>query len=1107
MFPSFRTLVKTVCIGVLLSTLFGVSEVQAAAGINRQINYQGKLFTSSGVPVSDGIYSIKFSIYDASVAGNRLWTAAGTTVTPNVISVTAQNGLFTVQLGDTSNGQNAFDINWNQDALYLGVTIESDSEMSPRKRLTAVPYAFMAESLQGQFASSSVASAGGTLFSLEQHRADAALAQRTVLRLSTEGTSNANDFLLVGSNGSDVFTISRQGNVTASLVSSTSILTNTLQVGGSSVCLMNGADCPAGASVWTDDTTSAFVSLTTATRDVVIGSAASATSPFYFDVGAPSSTFQIGRSGNANVLVGTSTYGGGLASLFTLHGEDVFVQGKIGALGGMISPIVVASGGDDGAIQTKGFLFSVNGSVTSSGLIANASGATVTIKSAGANIADFSQSVISLWNPVYLNSSLETGPIIPHASTTTYDIGSSVYPYGIVFATTVSSTQFIAGNNGMSVNAGQAGLNSGRISNSASNTVAVLDVTGGCDDGNAGTDLFLVGNNADARKFSIRCNGDGHMDGTLSNSGADFAEYFRITNGVSLSPGDSVALIHVAGSSLAALADHSTREQTLGVVSMKPGFLGNGAEGRESDPHYLKVALQGQVPTRVSASLGAINVGDVLMVGDGGVAVKAQGPGMILGRAMEALLAGVGTIQVYVQPSWWAGDVLSVMSGNVHMTQPLVFASSTDPTPATPYIDSPAFTFQGAAWNADSNSIVTSSFTLKNDVMSSASSLFGVYGQTGTTLLTISALGNVAITGDLMVGHRLYLGSKMTGQVSTSTYVFVDDTLAPASTYIATNADGWQTGSTYDYAERFHSIQELRPGDVVATDQKRINFVRRSVSSDDVILGIVSTKPGFVTGAYASGTYPIALAGRVPTRVSTAQGAIHPGDLLTASHVPGVAVKANGPGSVVGVALEFFDLPGEGLISVFVQPGWKGGEIVASPSSPSAPVYVTSTLGVALSPRRGLAKIIAGSTEVRIQFATLSAYPLITVTPYELITANWGVTQVTDHGFTITLTKPMMADVVFAWKAEPSQEGDRMSFSDGTSAIYDPTSGLPVIASSTPPTVSSTPEVLLSSPVIPDALVQTSSDSAASSTPPEVTVSSTPQTVDEVLPGATSSTE
>lgn len=68
----------------------------------------------------------------------------------------------------------------------------------------------------------------------------------------------------------------------------------------------------------------------------------------------------------------------------------------------------------------------------------------------------------------------------------------------------------------------------------------------------------------------------------------------------------------------------------------------------------------------------------------------------------------------------------------------------------------------------------------------------------------------------------------------------------------------------------------------------------------------------------------VALAGRVPVKVDASFGAISPGDYLTSSPAPGVAMKASGPGPVIGTALEDH-AGGEGVIEVFVHRGWYGG--------------------------------------------------------------------------------------------------------------------------------------------------------------------------------------
>ena len=217
---------------VSVNELFSIPATHAAEGIAHTINYQGKLMDSSGGIVSDGNYGMKFSIYDSASGGSQLWTASSTlgipTGTPENVSVAVENGLFSLLLGDTSADQVAFpDDLFNKDELYLGVTIGSDSEMTPRKRLSAVPYAYNSEMLQGQHASGTVdGSLGGDLFALNQNSDTPASATRTALGIYTSGTSDTYDYLIRGNSGSDVFTVTRAGNVST---------TGNLQVDGATI--------------------------------------------------------------------------------------------------------------------------------------------------------------------------------------------------------------------------------------------------------------------------------------------------------------------------------------------------------------------------------------------------------------------------------------------------------------------------------------------------------------------------------------------------------------------------------------------------------------------------------------------------------------------------------------------------------------------------------------------------------------------------------------------------------------------------------------------------------------------------------------------------------
>jgi hypothetical protein len=620
------------------------------------------------------------------------------------------------------------------------------------------------------------------------------------------------------------------------------------------------------------------------------------------------------------------------------------------------------------------------------------------------------------------------------------------------FGTAVqSAAAFVA--NGFSNTLGNNAVGLLAVDMTSSTTGGAIFAARACGDAVNGN-IMKLSTDTDTSRFTFRCNGQLFTDNGASGNPADYAEFFP-TNDTSLTAGEVVALSDTAVTTVrrAMLGD---RERVLGVISANPLILGNaGPDGaNENNPYFKKVGLLGQLITRVSDSNGQIRAGDKVTVGDDGYAVKASGVGMVLGYAMEHLTTATGTIRVYVNPTWSGDGIFEASASTTNvLPQGIATASST-------LFDSYGLTFEGSAWSASSNTAFVSSFTLVNNVISASSSLFQINGTNGTSLLTISDVGDVSVTGDLTVGRRLFLGSKNTGEGSTSTYIFVDDTQAPSSTYIATNADGWSTSSTYDYAERFPSAETLAAGDVVTTDPTDINHVKRSSTANDIVLGIVSTKPGFITGAYASGTYPIALAGRVPTRVSTVNGPIVAGDQLAPSNEPGVAVKAISSGPIIGIALEGYDAPTEGKISVFVQPGWKGGEIVSdAQSGPSTIVYQTQTFDPGVSPRAGLARISAGSVSVDVSFASVQAYPLITVSPYGLPTGNWGLINVNDHGFTITLTHPETFDLVFAWKAEPSVSGAVMSFSDGTSGQYDALTGQVVGSptSSTEPVVPAAP--------------------------------------------------
>jgi hypothetical protein len=148
---------------------------------------------------------------------------------------------------------------------------------------------------------------------------------------------------------------------------------------------------------------------------------------------------------------------------------------------------------------------------------------------------------------------------------------------------------------------------------------------------------------------------------------------------------------------------------------------------------------------------------------------------------------------------------------------------------------------------------------------------------------------------------------------------------------VYTASGGSVNTSGADLAERYTSSTELHPGDVVAIDPTNnhgVMLTKYQYQPD--VLGVVSTDPGFIAGAYTKDSYPIALVGRVPVKVSTENGMIRSGDYLTAASVPGYAMKARLSGRVIGKALESLDASKltDCPASDFPMPGRKCGTIM-----------------------------------------------------------------------------------------------------------------------------------------------------------------------------------
>lgn len=209
----------TMAIFALLACAYvNPTPASAVAGINRQINFQGRLLNSQGATVADGYYNIQFKIYQdgagtavGNPGGTLMWTESH--LNNNSQGVVVKNGFMSVQLGSI----NAFgsQIDWNQDTIWLSMNIGNtnatctpfascapDGEMVPMKRMTATPYALNSGMLNGLASSNFVQLAQGV-------QTDATVGQSSIFINKTV----AGNLLQLQSSGADAFTVSNAGDL------------------------------------------------------------------------------------------------------------------------------------------------------------------------------------------------------------------------------------------------------------------------------------------------------------------------------------------------------------------------------------------------------------------------------------------------------------------------------------------------------------------------------------------------------------------------------------------------------------------------------------------------------------------------------------------------------------------------------------------------------------------------------------------------------------------------------------------------------------------------------------------------------------------------------
>ena len=118
------------CCAILIA-----SATTAYADTPALLSQQGRLLATDGTPAT-GTVNITFALYDADAGGTALWS--------EMHSIMLDDGYFVATLGSTS-ALPALD----GSPKYLGITVGTDAEMTPREEVVSVPYALLAGDVTG----------------------------------------------------------------------------------------------------------------------------------------------------------------------------------------------------------------------------------------------------------------------------------------------------------------------------------------------------------------------------------------------------------------------------------------------------------------------------------------------------------------------------------------------------------------------------------------------------------------------------------------------------------------------------------------------------------------------------------------------------------------------------------------------------------------------------------------------------------------------------------------------------------------------------------------------------------------------------------------------
>lgn len=292
----FSTCKSLVMICLVVSTGFLMFGVRTARALdpNGIVTYQGRILDGNGVPVASASVNMVFKLVSDSVGTSCYWSdSSATCASATAMAVTLTDGLFSVNLGDTSAGFAAAIPNsvFGDDAsVYLEVIIEGET-LLPRKLITAAPYALNSQTLDGVDSTGFLSATGDTATGIYDFTGSV--------------FSGLNALVFEGATANDFESIFQFTDPTVS--------DKTITFKDETGTVAYLSDVTAASSKWTDGGTTTY--LTSLTDDLAVGGTAPASASFGVDESANSIYVGEGATTDGNIIfkasnaaIGTLTY-------------------------------------------------------------------------------------------------------------------------------------------------------------------------------------------------------------------------------------------------------------------------------------------------------------------------------------------------------------------------------------------------------------------------------------------------------------------------------------------------------------------------------------------------------------------------------------------------------------------------------------------------------------------------------------------------------------------------------------------------------------------------------------------------------------------------------